>query len=145
MGVTVQAHKRGQRLLIRRRRTGFSFIELLIVIVIIGIIATVAVPIILAARQRSLDEKARQSLRNVCSAQQAYHTRIGTFGTLDQLATSSPPFLDSRFTSGTGLLGNGLTITVVINLGGQGFTATANNPGGSRDFEADESMEIREI
>ena len=42
------------------KRKGFSLIELLIVIAIIGIIATIAIPILLSARQRSAGREGPQ-------------------------------------------------------------------------------------
>jgi prepilin-type N-terminal cleavage/methylation domain-containing protein len=103
-------------------REGFSLVELLIVIAILGIISTIAIPILLSARTRAVDAKAISSLRAVVSAEYAYYTGHGEFGSLAQLATpvgGQPPFLDSRFTSGD--LGNEIHCFLVAN--GQHFRA----------------------
>jgi prepilin-type N-terminal cleavage/methylation domain-containing protein len=126
-------------------RKGFSLIELMIVVSIIGIILTTAIPILLSSRQRAMDEKARQSVRHVLSAEQAYYTRFSRFTTLDTLANSDPPFLDSRFTSGVGLLDNGLEISIALAGANNEFQVVAFNPAGKRDFAADETMLIWEI
>ncbi len=120
-------------------------VEILIVVAIIGIIGTTAIPLILAARQRSLDAKAHNSLRNVISAQQSFYAANSRFGSLDELATSDPPYLDERFTSGSGELGNSISIELTLIDGGEGFDALAINPQGSCDFSADESMQINTL
>jgi prepilin-type N-terminal cleavage/methylation domain-containing protein len=56
---------------------GFSLIELLIVVVIIGIIAAIAIPNLLASRRASNEASAVSSLRTLHSAQMAYHTTNG--------------------------------------------------------------------
>jgi prepilin-type N-terminal cleavage/methylation domain-containing protein len=125
-------------------RAGFSLIELLIVIAIIGVITTIAVPLLISTRKAALDEKARQSVRVVMSAQQAYMLRYSHYGEFSDLTLDAPPFLDSRFVDGGADLGNGIMVTVSTEDGGQGFIVEATNPQGAHDYSGDETFVIQE-
>ena len=57
----------------KKNEKGFTLIELMIVIAIIGILAAIAIPQFSAYRQRSYNSAANADLRNAATAQEAYY------------------------------------------------------------------------
>lgn len=60
-------------------RGGFTLIELLIVVVIIGILASIAIPKFSATKEKAYVAKMKSDLRNLATAQEAYYYDNSTY------------------------------------------------------------------
>ena len=97
---------------------GFSLLELLIVVAIILIIATIAIPSLLRSRQAAQESSAVAQIRTINTAQVTYlSSNAGSYGSVPELITQG--LLDSRF--GGSVSGYNFSVTA----SGSDYTAQA--------------------
>jgi prepilin-type N-terminal cleavage/methylation domain-containing protein len=104
---------------------GFTLIEVLVVVAVIGILAAIAIPQFAAYRQRGFDGQAQFDLRNAATAEEAY------FATND--ATGYLSCTNAACTGASGLPGLVLATETTIQMVGAAttFTGTASSSRGT--------------
>ena len=101
---------------------GFSLLELLIVVAIILIIATIAVPSLLRSRQSANESAAVSNLRLMNTAEVTYSSsNQGSYGSVSQLVGAG--LLDNRFSQVVS--GYSFSISVTVNTLDYTSAATA--------------------
>jgi type IV pilus assembly protein PilA len=106
-----------------RKNEGFTLIELMIVIAIIGILAAIAIPQFSAYRTRSYNSAAEADLRNAATAQEAYYVDNQTYkATPTSLIGSTYGFYTSA------------NVTVGGDAADQQYTMTSYHSSGNRTY-----------
>ena len=134
------------------RQRGFSLIELLIVVSIILILITIAVPKFTHAQMYTRETAAIQAIKAIHTAEVQYQSQYGRYAA--SLTELGPPASGAPNTSAADLIGNdlangekqGYKFTVAPVPGGYVVNANpvAYGSSGSRSFYSDQSMTIRE-
>jgi prepilin-type N-terminal cleavage/methylation domain-containing protein len=136
----------------RRQRRGFSLIELLIVIAIILVIITIAVPKYQKTQIFVRETAAMKAIQTIHTMEIQYQSQYGRFAV--SLTELGPPASGAPNPASADLIGNDLANSVkqgykftVAGVPG-GYTINANpvvyGSDGSRTFYSDQTMVIRE-
>jgi prepilin-type N-terminal cleavage/methylation domain-containing protein len=127
------------------KKSGFTLIELMIVVAIIAIIAAIALPSLLSNRVTANEGKAIANMRTVSGAQASYHAAQTKYSaTFAALCAATPPYLQSNWNADPAVVG-GYTYTMA-SPDAFSYTcgaASGNVKVGNRGFFVDDSGVIR--
>ena len=121
--------QRVQRRLQGERESGFTLIELMVVVLIIAILIAIAIPTFLGARQRAQNRAAQSSLRNALTAAKTIYTDAQSYAGVSQATMLAvEPSLTYAAAAGTDSTGqNNVSVTGTATV----FAAAALSASGT--------------
>ncbi len=108
----------------KKNEKGFTLIELMIVIAIIGILAAIAIPQFSAYRKRSYNASAQSDARNIATAQEAYFVDYSKYTSdIDNLTGTAYGYMP------------GDKVDAAVSGDDQTYTITAVHETGEKTYE----------
>ncbi len=113
----------------RRRQEGFTFVELLVAMIVLGLLAAVMIPVFLGQREKAHGANAESLLRNGASTMEAASVDTQSYAlvTTDRLAETEPN-LAWLSTPGANASEGQVSVT---GLGPQGYTLSTTSASGT--------------
>ncbi len=100
----------------KNNKSGFTLVEIMIVVLIIALLAAIAIPNVLRARVNAHDASAQVALKAIATAMETYLATNSLYpSTTTALFGASPPYLQVDYFDGNTYSGFNFTVDTLTN------------------------------